>query len=726
VRRSVVLRVAGVWAPPIAGGILLACLIPRTTFPSIIVLALLTAASVVGGTRVYAFAEGGYQTLIAAVLLPAVVLIGAVPAVLTGAGGIAIYHLAFRRSSLEVAALSIAQRGVSALLAGAAWSAFLTGSVVLTRPVPVAQGDALLPATVATVLAYAIASAVQVCVRYASRRNVPLRWVVRANGLWDVAGTVCVSTCGLATALPLAGISYRSELQSVGPILFASIAALLAMFDRRAVVEAAQLRDAVADLLRAPNLDELLRQLAGRIVRIAKPDLLWIVLNRPGGPPYVAAAQGLQSDVLERIWADANRGLGWTLAVRQTERIDDYRTHPRWSADVDLMLGQGRVRSVVVAPLVFANEVLGTLVVTKPVPNYFTATQQQSITALSAQAALTMRNAALLAEVSQARDELQALAEASQALNRSLELPAVLDGLVSATCQRFGYARGMIALLDDADGALVVRSVRGGRVPTGKRLLDEGTVEVAAVRRRRAMRATTMATAPGSVSPYPGTVLAVPIIREDQAIGVFSVGIDAPGVLTARDERVLTTLAEYAAVAIENASLYEQTRELAVTDGLTGLLNHRAFWQTFRSEVERARRYELPLSLVIIEIDRFKRYNDVYGHLKGDEVLCLVAQALKREHRQADTVYRYGGDEFMLLLPQTTHASAGVVAERIRQVLESTSPIFSDSRTMITASLGVATFPEDGDSADAVLHAADQRMYAAKQAGGNSVILATA
>jgi PAS domain S-box-containing protein len=416
------LRQAGTWSPLIAGSIVLACLIPRTTFPNVFVLLLFTAASTVGGTRIYAFAEGGYQTLIAAVLLPAAMLIGPVPAALIGIAGVTIHQIIIRRQPLRIAALSVGQRGVSVLFAGAVWSVLAAGSIVLTRPTPVAQGG-LLPGTVGILLAYAVASALQVSVLYASRRHVPIGWVLRANGLWDFVGTICVGACGLAAALPFARVSYRSELQSVGLVLFASIAALLAMFHRQALGEATELRDAVADLLRAPNLSELLTQLADRVARIAKPDLLWIVLRRGGAPSHVAAARGLEPDVLERLCAEASgRGLGWALEVRETECIDDYRIHPRWNEDADHLLGQGRIRSLIVAPLVVANEVLGTLVVTKLIPHYFTATQQQSITALSAQAALIMRNAALLAEVSQARDELQELAEASQALHRSLEL----------------------------------------------------------------------------------------------------------------------------------------------------------------------------------------------------------------------------------------------------------------------------------------------------------------
>ncbi|HKV45533.1 MAG TPA: GAF domain-containing protein [bacterium] len=394
------LRQASMWGPLLAGAAILAWLLPRTAFPNVFLLLLFAGASMVCGTRVYAFAEGGYQTLIAAALLPAIVIIGPVPAALTGLVGITIYQLAVRRQAVDVAALSVGQRGVSVLVAGAAWSVLVAGSLTLTRPIAPVQGGLLLAGTIGIVLAYAVASAMQVSVRYAVRRHVPLWWVLRANTSWDVVGTACVGVCGLAIGLPFAHVSYRSELQSVVPVVFASIAALLVMFYRHALTEATKLRDAVADLLRAPNLEELLTQLANHVSRIAKSDLLWIVLRRPGMRPRVAAARGAELHVFERVCGDSGRpGLGWTLEVRQTECIDDYQKHPRWTGDADQAFGKGRVRSLVVTPLTLANEVLGTLVVTAPVPHYFTATQQQNMTELSTQAALTMRNATLLAEV---------------------------------------------------------------------------------------------------------------------------------------------------------------------------------------------------------------------------------------------------------------------------------------------------------------------------------------
>jgi diguanylate cyclase (GGDEF)-like protein len=216
----------------------------------------------------------------------------------------------------------------------------------------------------------------------------------------------------------------------------------------------------------------------------------------------------------------------------------------------------------------------------------------------------------------------------------------------------------------------------------------------------------------------------VPIMSGGRVVGVINVEVIDPR-LTQADFELLSMLAGYATVALEKVQLYEETRALATTDGLTGLLNYRAFWQALERELERSMRYGLPLSLLMIEIDKFKRYNDAYGHLRGDEVLRLVARVLTQERRaQVDVVARYGGDEFVILLPHTQKVTAGEVAERIRRAVEST-PLISDSDiASVTLSLGVASYPEDGKSTDALVEAADRSMYRAKERGGNAVGLA--
>ena len=348
------------------------------------------------------------------------------------------------------------------------------------------------------------------------------------------------------------------------------------------------------------------------------------------------------------------------------------------------------------------------------------------LTTLAGEATAASRTAALFAEVQKGRDELQALHESAQALGASLELSTVLEALVSIPVRRFRCDRSAI-LLTDASGDLVVRAALGDPAYVGRRVArGEGAEGRAAQEARPVLVRGPRSRPDGSAAADEGATLAVPLVREDRVIGVFSVGTTRPGALSERDGRILTTLAGNAAVAIENAQLYEETRRLAVSDGLTDLLNHRAFREALAREMQLARQNGHPLSLIMIEVDKFKKYNDSYGHLRGDDVLRLVARVLEKEHRGvSDIVARYGGDEFILALPNTPKTAAAAMAERIRRAIE-TSPLIVDGKvTSVTLSLGVAAYPEDGDDADDLVDSADRRMYAAKESGGNSVAVTT-
>jgi diguanylate cyclase (GGDEF)-like protein/PAS domain S-box-containing protein len=166
-------------------------------------------------------------------------------------------------------------------------------------------------------------------------------------------------------------------------------------------------------------------------------------------------------------------------------------------------------------------------------------------------------------------------------------------------------------------------------------------------------------------------------------------------------------------------------RHLALTDGLTGLYNRRSLTTQLREEISRSRRYHHPLSLLFIDLDQFKRYNDDRGHRKGDEVLRTLARLFREQMRATDIVARYGGEEFVVLLPETNNEQACTLAEHLRgavaRQLEEQPPDQYGHHTGLTISIGVATFPADAPDGPALLEQADRALYAAKAAGRNRV-----
>jgi diguanylate cyclase (GGDEF)-like protein len=184
------------------------------------------------------------------------------------------------------------------------------------------------------------------------------------------------------------------------------------------------------------------------------------------------------------------------------------------------------------------------------------------------------------------------------------------------------------------------------------------------------------------------------------------------------------------------AKIHERTHELAeantrlaqlaVTDGLTGLYNHRHFHERLTLEVERSQRSGLPLSLLMLDVDHFKQFNDTFGHPAGDEVLRQLARVLADTRRANDVVARYGGEEFAVILVDTPKFTAAKVAERVRERINTHD--FSEAAPRagkLSASIGVATFPDDGADAETLVRSADTALYAAKRAGRNRVVLAS-
>jgi diguanylate cyclase (GGDEF)-like protein len=186
------------------------------------------------------------------------------------------------------------------------------------------------------------------------------------------------------------------------------------------------------------------------------------------------------------------------------------------------------------------------------------------------------------------------------------------------------------------------------------------------------------------------------------------------------------------------AKIHERTHELAeanarlaqlaVTDGLTGLYNHRHFHERLTLEVERSQRSGLPLSLLMLDVDHFKQFNDTFGHPSGDEVLRQLARVLADARRANDVVARYGGEEFAVILVDTAKFTAAKVAERVRERISSHRFNHGDSQPggRVSISVGVGSFPDDAGDAEALVRAADDALYGAKRAGRDRVVLATA
>ncbi|HLA96244.1 MAG TPA: sensor domain-containing diguanylate cyclase, partial [Pyrinomonadaceae bacterium] len=227
--------------------------------------------------------------------------------------------------------------------------------------------------------------------------------------------------------------------------------------------------------------------------------------------------------------------------------------------------------------------------------------------------------------------------------------------------------------------------------------------------------------APTDWSYRTSSFISYPILIGDRRIAVMNFTDKASGEsFGERDLELLQAITPQIAVAIDRTTLKRQAGEfeqLSVTDVLTGLLNRRYLQERLSEELNRSKRYRFPMSFLMIDVDKFKSYNDSYGHPAGDEALRIVSNILKENLRGADVAARYGGEEFAVLLPQTSIEEASQIAERIRRQIERTD----FPHRSVTVSIGIANSTAEVNSPDDLIWAADRALYQAKDRGRNNV-----
>ncbi len=224
------------------------------------------------------------------------------------------------------------------------------------------------------------------------------------------------------------------------------------------------------------------------------------------------------------------------------------------------------------------------------------------------------------------------------------------------------------------------------------------------------------------------SIVAVPVRFRDHCLGVIELinCVSAEG-FNDRDLSLLEALADFAAIALENARHVQRIHELTITDDCTSLYNARHLNFILETEIYRSQRYAYEFSLIFLDLDHFKGVNDAHGHLAGSKLLAEIGQVLRNNCRLIDFAFRYGGDEFVILLPQTSKESACVVARRIHRLIRETHWLTTEAEGLdvrVTTSAGVASYPSDSKSKTHLLHLADEAMYVVKNSTRDSVAVA--
>jgi diguanylate cyclase (GGDEF)-like protein len=339
-------------------------------------------------------------------------------------------------------------------------------------------------------------------------------------------------------------------------------------------------------------------------------------------------------------------------------------------------------------------------------------------TSLQLTVSVTTKLARLLQE--QAVREL-AVNRISTAIRSSLELPSVLQTTVNEVGRALGAQYGALSVEGEhGQPSLTTCYFRDGEADEAARDELLSDIEAYGVRLRGRMKTYVHDGGTGAVGGADARpVAAVPVIFHERTMGVLMVTSDNPVRIWQDNEIMLMrTVADQMAVAVNHARLFQQMQQQALTDGLTGCFNRRFFEIQLERDLHLATRMRQPVSLILIDIDHFKRVNDTHGHDAGDAALRILASELREEVRGVDTAARYGGEEFAIILPQAGPEGALAVAERLRTRIERTEV---PGVGTITASLGIATFPLHASSRELLVTAADRALYQAKRTGRNRV-----
>ena len=326
--------------------------------------------------------------------------------------------------------------------------------------------------------------------------------------------------------------------------------------------------------------------------------------------------------------------------------------------------------------------------------------------------------------------ELNIFHDVAKALTSSLDLDTVLQTIMEKMAAYFEPATWSLLMLDETSEEFYYaaavgqgcESINALVLTTGETLarwvIEQGKpIIISDVNRDPRVQQSSN----DDFFPDGCSVVCVPVRTGGKMLGIIQM-MNVDMQVYGRNEILLQTLADYAAIAIENARAVSRIQELSITDDCTGLYNARHLFTVLAEEVHRSERFGYEFSLLFLDLDHFKHVNDQHGHLAGSKLLSQVGQALRENLRLVDAAFRYGGDEFAILLPQTSKDAALFVARRLMAVFQTKHWLAGEAPEIaLRASVGIASYPADATTPQAMVHRADEMMYQVKQAGRNNI-----
>jgi diguanylate cyclase (GGDEF)-like protein/PAS domain S-box-containing protein len=429
-----------------------------------------------------------------------------------------------------------------------------------------------------------------------------------------------------------------------------------------------------------------------------------------------------------------NQGIiGWAITHDETVLSNDVSQHPCY---VPGCQQEVVTKSELAVPIRVDGKVIGALDVQSPELNAFRYTDAAALAIVADQLALASKNALTFASLEEEKSRLGLLYEIAAEVNSSLDLDDTLNRAVRRIVETLDGHIGYAFLVEPASDALTMRAcivpgAAAAPAEVDRRLLKgQGlTGWVAATGQSAIVDDVTKDPRWLYVDTLDREVrsaLSVPLARGGEVLGAITVLHDTPGVFRESHLRLLTAIAQQVAVAVSNARLHERVLEQSLLDSLTQVCNHGELIRRLEAAVDQAARSGAPASYIMLDIDHFKEYNDRHGHVTGDMVLKAIVQVIRANIKKADTVGRWGGEEFGIVLPNTDIIQALVVADRIRHTLADTPIQDEKGRATMkpTVSQGISSFPQYSSTTEQLIDQADSALYRAKAKGRDQIVTA--
>ncbi|MBN1691938.1 MAG: diguanylate cyclase [Dehalococcoidales bacterium] len=380
-------------------------------------------------------------------------------------------------------------------------------------------------------------------------------------------------------------------------------------------------------------------------------------------------------------------------------------------------------------PLISRERLIAILVLGEKLSGRFTLEDIHSLEKVTASVAVSMEKEYLREQVREREEELSVINNSSAILSSSLDIQEIFGSFIEELKKVVDVSWATIVLIEENEFVCVaLSSPENSAYQIGDRIPMEGTGTAWVVAQKKPFIETDLAeekyftTSEFFCEHGLRSTAYLPLIAKGRIIGSFILASKIPNAFSRRHMKLLEQLASQIATPLENTQLYAMAKRKAGVDELTGLYNRRSLEEVIDSEISRHSRYGGTFALAILDLDSFKIYNDTYGHLAGDSLLQIVGRNIKGAVRNADYAFRYGGDEFAVLLPQTSIDAALGVLERVREKI--TDGVDTQKIT-ITTSIGLACWPDDGISHTDIIASADVSLYRAKRQGGNQTICAS-